>query len=64
MEGLRQVSAKLSQETRDELGDIVDDAEREFLIYLVVLAAFVLGCAVLTIWYVGCIMNVIYQTQA
>ena len=30
------ISAQLSTKTRDELDDIVDDAEREFLIYLVV----------------------------
>ena len=42
--------SQLSQHTRDELDDIVEDAEREFLIYLVVLGVFVLGCLVLSIW--------------
>ena len=48
---LRDVSAQLSAQTRDELDDIVEDAEREFLIYLVALGVFVLGCLVLAIWY-------------
>ena len=49
IEALRDVSAQLSAETRGELDDIVEDAEREFLIYLVVLGVFVLGCLVLAI---------------
>ena len=49
---LQDVSAQLATKTRDELDDIVKDAEREFLIYLVVLGVFVLGCFVLTLWYV------------
>ena len=52
--GFHSVISQLTAKTRNELDDIVEDAEREFLIYLVVLGVFVLGCLVLTIWYVYC----------
>ena len=58
---LNDVGAQLSTHTRDELDDIVEDAEREFLIYLVVLGVFVLGCLVLAIWYVYFIFSADFQ---
>ena len=51
--GYHSVISQLSTKTRDELDDIVKDAEQEFMIYLIVLCVFVLGCLALAIWYVS-----------